>query len=194
MKFSTRWPLLAAGVFLLASFAAAAPQAVQSPPKPSAPNISAAQVNQIMNFLKQTQPGLYRKALMLKKSDPTKFYTLIRAAAPNFRRLEYMRKYDPKLFAYTLEDLNLTHQSYSLAWKLRKNPPSPQDGKLRSQLLHVVTRQFELRQTIRKHIINRLLKRVTVLKKQLSQRSKDKQKIITDRIEQLTGKRLNVNW
>ena len=194
MRFSIRWPLLAAGVFLLASFAAAAPQAVQSPPKPSPPNISVAQVNQIMNCLKQTQPGLYRKAMMLRKSDPKKFYTLIRAAAPNFRRLEYMRKYDPKLFHYTLEDLHLTHQSYWLAWQLRKNPKSPKDGKLRSQLLHVVTQQFELRQTIRKHIIDRLLKRVTVLKKQLSQRSKEKQKIITDRIEQLTGKRLNVNW
>ena len=194
MKFSIRWPMLAAGVFLLASFAAAAPQTVQSPAKPSEPNISSAQVNQIMNFLKQTQPGLYRKALMLQKSDPTKFDTLIRAAAPNFRRLEYMRKYDPKLFTYTLEDLNLTHQSYSLAWQLRKNPRSPQDGKLRTQLLHVVTQQFELRQTIRKHIIKRLLKRVTVLKNQLSQRSKEEHKIITDRIEQLTGKRLNVNW
>ena len=194
MKFSTRWPMLAIGVILLTSFAAAAPQAAGSRPQPAPPNISVAQVNQIMNFLRQTQPGLYRRAMMLQKSDPKKFYTLIRAAAPNFRRLEYMRKYDPKLFHYTLEDLHLTHQSYWLARQLRKNPNSPQEGKVRAQLLHVVTQQFELRQTIRRHIINRLLRRVAVLKKQLSQRSREKKKIITDRIEQLTGKRLNVNW
>lgn len=194
MTFSIRWPLLAAGVLLLASFAAAAPQSANSPRKPAPPNISAAQVNQIMNFLQQTQPGLYRKALMLKKSDPKKFYSLIRAAAPNFRRLEYMRKYDPKLFHYTIEDLHLTHQSYALAWQLRKNPKSPQAGKLRAQLRGVVTRQFDLRQTIRLHIIHRLLRRVSVLKKQLSQRNIEKGKIITDRIAQLTGKRLNVNW
>jgi len=187
-----RWPLLAAGILLVGSFAGASPKPL--PAKPMPPQITVSQVNQIMNFLKQTQPSLYQKAVILRKSDPTKFNSLIRAAAPNFRRLEFMRKYDPKLFHYTLTDLQLTHRSYSLAWQLKK-PLNPSKARqLRTKLRQVVTEQFNLRQKIRQHIINRLLKRVAALKSQLTQRSKNKHTIITDRIEQLTGKRLHVNW
>ncbi len=192
MKLQYRWPLMAAMVLLIGSIVGAAPKA--APGKPSPPNLTVSQVNQIMSFLKQTQPGLYRKAVMLRKSDPQKFNLLIRAAAPNFRRLEYMRKYDPKLFHYTLEDLQLTHKSYSLAWQLRKASDRGKSAHLQKELRQVVTQQFNLRQTIRQHIINRLLKRVTVLKSQLAQRSKDKHSIITERIKQLTGKQLHVNW
>lgn len=192
MKLPFRWPLMAAVILLIGSIVGAAPR--PAPRKPLSPNVTVSQVDQIMSFLKQTQPDLYRKAVILRKSDPKKFNRLIRAAAPNFRRLEYMRKYDPKLFHYTLRDLQLTHESYSLAWKLRKASNSDAATRIQSELRQVVTEQFDLRQSIRQHIINRLLKRITVLKRQLAQRSKDKRTIITDRIKQLTGQQLHVNW
>lgn len=192
MKFHIRWPLLAAGILLMGSLAVAAPKS--APLKPAPPEVSTSEVNQIMNFLRQAQPGLYRKAVMLRKSDLKQFDSLIRSAAPNFRRLEYMRKYDPKLFHYTLTDLQLTRKSYSLAWQLKKHANAGKAAQLQTELRAVVTTQFNLRQTIRRHIINRLLKRVAVLKAQLTRRSKDKRTIIADRIKQLTGKQLHVNW
>ncbi len=192
MKLQLRWPLMATVVLLIGSIVGAAPK--PAPGKPLLPSVTVSQVNQIMSFLKQTQPDLYRKAVILRKSDPKKFNLLIRAAAPNFRRLEFMRKYDPKLFHYTLEDLQLTHKSYKLAWQLRKASNSGRTAHLQTELRQVVTEQFNLRQTIRQHIINRLLKRIGVLKSQLVRRSKDKHTIITERIKQLTGKQLHVNW
>ncbi len=199
MTIMGRWLLVIAGILMAGAAAGAAPQipAKNNLPAKRAPakSVSQTQVQKIMEFLKQTQPNVYRKALILRRSDPKKFHSLICAAAPNFRRLEFMQKYDPKLFTYTLRDLRLTHESYWIAWQLKKKHlDKKQAASLHGQLMVVVTEQFNLRQKIREHIIHHLLQRVAQIKAQLAQRNKARESIISDRIHALIGKQLSVNW
>ena len=188
--------VLAAGLLLVPAcvgFSAATtkPPAKQSPPL----RLSAQQINQIMDFLKTTEPDVYGKAEMLRQSDPQQFDKLIAEAAPNFARLERLRQTDPKLLHLTLLDLADTHESFKLAGELRQPGLPPSAAQLlRARLKQVVTAQFDLRQKIRLHELNQLVKKIDELKAQLKHRETQRQIIINRRVAQLIGKPPSVNW
>ncbi|MGC9258613.1 MAG: hypothetical protein ACP5I8_00850 [Phycisphaerae bacterium] len=164
---------------------------VKTPPVP----LSQQQIAQIMNFLKATEPDVYNKAQTLRRSDPKQFATLIAEAAPNFARLEHLRKTDPHLLTLTLQDLADTHESFKLAGELRQPGLPPSAAQLlRVRLRQVVTAQFDLRQKIRLHELNELLKKINELKAQLKRRETRCQEIINRRVAQLIGKPPSVNW
>ncbi len=157
--------------------------------------LSPQQINQIMDFMNATEPDVYKKAEILRRSDPRQFARLITEAAPNFARLEHLRKTDPKLLHLTLQDLADTHESFKLAGELRQPglPPSAMQL-LRARLQQVVTAQFDLRQQIRLHELNELVKKINELKAQLKHRETRRMEIIQRRMAQLIGKPPSVNW
>ena len=157
--------------------------------------LSAQQINQIMDFLKTTEPDVYGKAEILRRSDPQQFDKLIAEAAPNFARLERLRRTDPTLLHLTLLDLADTHESFKLAGELRQPGLPPSAAQLlRARLQQVVTAQFDLRQKIRLHELNQLVKKINELKAQLKHRETQRQVIINRRVAQLIGKPPSVNW
>ncbi len=163
----------------------------KAPPAP----LSQRQIERIMNFLKATEPDVYNKAQTLRHSDSRQFAILIAQAAPNFVRLEHLRKTDPYLLTLTLQDLADTHESFKLAGELRQPglPPSAAIL-LRNRLRQVVTAQFDLRQKIRLHELNALIKKINELKIQLKRRETQRQEIINHRVAQLIGKPPSVHW
>ena len=166
-----------------------------APAKKAVSPLSAQQINQIMDFLKSTEPDVYKKALILRHSDPAKFNILIAEAAPNFACLERMRKTDPKLLSLTLQDLADTHESFRIAGELRQpRLPPPMAQLLRARLQQVVAAQFDIRQQIRMHELNALVKKINELKTQLKHRETQRQQIIARRVAQLIGKPPSVNW
>ena len=175
--------------------AALKPPVKKAAPRPPAPQLTPAQINQIMDFLHKTQPETYHKAQVLRRTDPKQFVTLINKAAPNFKRLEQLQKSDSKLFDMTLENLADTHQSFQIAGELRQpNLPPAQMKKLQNELVKVVTSQFELHQRIRAHELNLLLRRLNKLKTQFQLRQKQRKEIIQTRVRDLIGKPPSVNW
>lgn len=188
--------LLISGVLFVPasmSFSAATskPPPHGNPPVP----LSARQIGQIMNFLKTTEPDVYDKAEILRRSDPRQFQTLIAEAAPNFARLEQLRRTDPKLLHLTIMDLADTHESFRLAGELRQPGLPPSAAQLlRARLKQVVTAQFDLRQKIRLHELNQLVKKINELKAQLKHRETQRRDIINRRVAQLIGKPPSVNW
>lgn len=174
-------------------FSAAATKA-PIPPRTLA-SLPNGQINQILAFLKSTEPDVFHKAEILRQSDPKQFNKLIAEAAPNFARLERLRQRDPKLLHLTLLDLADTHESFRLAGELRQPglPPSAAEL-LRARLKQVVTAQFDLRQKIRLHELNELVKKINELKAQLKRRQTQQLQIIKKRVAQLIGKPPSVNW
>ncbi len=191
------WVMFSAIIALLSISPAfsSTPAAKTSVHKSPAIPLSDGQINQIMDFLKSTEPDVYHKAVILRRSDPVQFDKVITEAAPNFARLERMRKTDPKLLNLTLQDLADTHESFKLAGELRQPGLPPSAAQLlRVRLRQVVTAQFDLRQQIRLHELNELMKRINELKAQLKHRETQRQKIIDRRVAQLIGKPPSVNW
>jgi len=167
------------------------PTTVTQPTKP----LTAAQIDQIMSFLKAVQPDTYHKAMELKRSDPNKFPALINKAAPSFIQLEELQQSDPVLFKLTLQDLVYTHRSFQLANQLRQPGLNPQDQQnLREELTHVITEQFDLRQQIRQHELDQLTKKINDLKAQLDAREKERQTIIQNRVNDLIGNPPSADW
>ncbi|HTV48244.1 MAG TPA: hypothetical protein VMG59_07355 [Phycisphaerae bacterium] len=162
--------------------------------QPTAP-LTAAQIDQIMSFLKASQPETYHKAMELKRSDPNKFTALINKAAPSFIQLEELQRSDPVLFKLTLQDLAYTHRSFQLANELRQPGLAPEDQQnLKQQLIRVVTEQFDLRQQIRQHELDQLTTKINDLKVQLDQREKQRESIIQQRVDDLIGNPPSADW
>ncbi len=184
------WALLIPTAVL---FSATAPKPPVPPPTPL--SLPKGQITKILVFLKSTEPDVFHKAEILRQSDPKQFDKLIAEAAPNFARLERLRQRDPKLLRLTLLDLADTHESFRLAGELRQPglPPSAAEL-LRARLKQVVTAQFDLRQKIRLHELNELVKKINELKAQLKHRETQQLQIINQRVAQLIGKPPSVNW
>ena len=157
--------------------------------------LTAPQIQKILQFLETTDPSVYHEALTLRRSNPAKFVRLISAAAPNFRRLESLQKSDPKLFSLTIQDLSLTHQSFNLADRLRQpGLTRQQNQRLRTRLLNIVSEQFGVRQQIRKLELDQLMQKINALKAQYARRQKNQAEIIAKRVADLVGKPPSVNW
>ena len=188
--------LLAAGLFFAPTSVIFSASTSEAPAHQNPPlRLSVQQINQIMDFLKTTEPDVYGKAEILRRSDPQQFDKLIAEAAPNFARLERLRRTDPKLLHLTLLDLADTHESFKLAGELRQPGLPPSAAQLlRVRLQQVVTGQFDLRQKIRLHELNQLVKKINELKAQLKHRETQRQVIINRRVAQLIGKPPSVNW
>ncbi|MHB1768105.1 MAG: hypothetical protein ACYCUV_09680 [Phycisphaerae bacterium] len=188
--------LLAAGLFFVPTSVIFSASPSKAPAHQNPPlRLSVQQINQIMDFLKTTEPDVYGKAEILRRSDPQQFDKLIAEAAPNFARLERLRRTDPKLLHLTLLDLADTHESFKLAGELRQPGLPPSAAQLlRVRLQQVVTGQFDLRQKIRLHELNQLVKKINELKAQLKHRETQRQVIINRRVAQLIGKPPSVNW
>ncbi len=153
------------------------------------------QIERIMQFLQRTQPDVYQKATALRHSHPHKFVKLISEAAPNFRWLEHLQKHDPKLFNLTLQDIADTHKSFRIAGELRQpGLPAAESEKLRVRLVRVVTDQFDVRQKIRTHELNRLLRRIDTLRADLKDRQQKRMQIIDKRVRSLIGRPPSLNW
>ncbi len=153
------------------------------------------QIARIMEFLQRTQPDVYQKATALRHSHPRKFVKLISEAAPNFRWLEHLQKHDPKLFNLTLQDIADTHKSFQIAGELRQpGLPRAESEKLRARLVRVVTDQFDVRQKIRTHELNRLLRRINTLRVDLKDRQQKRMGIIARRVRSLIGRPPSLNW
>ncbi|NNM84700.1 MAG: hypothetical protein HKL96_02945 [Phycisphaerales bacterium] len=183
---------------LLATFAGAVARGVtpQHPPTPPpTPAVSQRQIEKIMSFLQTTEPEVYAKAVVLRRSAPKKFVKLISEAAPNFRRLERLHKQDPQLFSLTISDIKLTHHSFTIAGELRQpNLPTEQAENLRQDLKQVVSQQFDIRQKIRKLELDQLTKRLEALKAQFTLREKERTVIIETRVNDLIGKPPSIHW
>lgn len=187
------------GLLTLPAFLPAKMQPVHRPVAATPPKpvicLNADQIARIMQFLQRTQPDVYQKAMALRHSHPRKFVKLISEAAPNFRWLEHLQKHDPKLFNLTLQDIADTHKSFQIAGELRQpGQPKAESEKLRARLVRVVTDQFDVRQKIRTHELNRLLRRINTLRADLKDRQQKRMQIIDRRVSSLIGRPPSLNW
>jgi septum formation topological specificity factor MinE len=99
---------------------------------------------------------------------------------------ERLRQDDPEMHALFVEDEKLDRQTLELASRLRRAAADSRD-KLREELADVVTRHFETRQKRRELQLKRMEEEIERLRAAIAERNKAREKIVADRIEELTG-------
>lgn len=147
------------------------------------------EIARVMDFLKTTQPDLYEQALTFQEKDPARFNKVIGDASGTVRRLEELKRRNPKLFDLEIKNNTLSYRSMRLARELNRADISPETKeKTRGELRKVLLEQFGVMQQIRQLQIDEAAQRLKDLEKELKDRETKKDALIEDRIKQLISR------
>ena len=190
---------LAGGAVLSAAMMlAASPGGGPEGPEPAARSAEQKKqddINRVMDFFRITQPDVYNQAKVLHGTDPARFDRLIMGALPTVNRLETIRRRSEKLFALSMQDLQLGYQSLRIAQRLKRTDLSGADrANLTEQLRAVVAAEFAVQQQIRQWEIDDLQEKVLDLDSQVKDRDMDEEAIIQKRMEDLVERNPRLEW
>jgi hypothetical protein len=107
--------------------------------------------------------------------------------------MERLRQDDPEMYALLLSDQQLEEQTLDAADELRR-APSEQREKLRMQLSDLVNKHFDVRQQRRELQLKRMEAELGRLRGAIKERNDTRDKIIEERMTELTGSAKNLGF
>ena len=157
---------------------------------------SPSQIEESMQLLRDIDPDLFTKIGELRTKNPERVAAVLFQHLPRLAPLVVLKKSDPALFKLKIKDMKLDRETHEAVKALRsikdKDETKIKDAK--AKILEMVTHQFYVRQEIREHELASLEKKVGELRDQIEARKDAREKLIEDRVKQLTGKEETAEW
>ncbi len=155
----------------------------------------------VLAFAGQYEPEVFRWLHVLKDKDPKRYTDLIHEFTPEVRKLTELQKRNPKMFELTIEDRRLYFRTIQFAREAAPAATGPAEEMRRQKLESLVRQQFEVRQKLRELELEDLSNRVQALQKQvdrmksdLTQREKNKDTLIDQRVDDLNNHNAKMEW
>jgi hypothetical protein len=146
------------------------------------------ELNDALEILRDYRPELFERFEGWASRNPEEARRLLSRSVPMLSRLIRQRREDPESYKLTIQDMRLYRASTEIRQELRTfdhQEYAQRARELTSRLRDVLTRHFDVRQQIREREIAKLQERVEALRKQVDERTRQREKIIEDRLNQL---------
>ncbi|MBI1369182.1 MAG: hypothetical protein GC162_11085 [Planctomycetes bacterium] len=154
-------------------------------PPADPPHLTDEQIDQIMDIIRLHRPTLADELAALRQRDPKAFRATIATYAPRLRYLVLKRRVDPQGFDLQTREQQLQTQAGDLAKQVNKDGGKTKD--LKKSLRSVIEQQFDARQQMLGHELNRLESRITQLSKDLADQRTREDKFVDERMQNLLG-------
>jgi uncharacterized protein YicC (UPF0701 family) len=108
--------------------------------------------------------------------------------------LKALAKVDSEAYKDSLRAIQLEDESMKLSKQYRKASDDQEKGQITKKLKTVLSELFDLREKERSRRIKQLEQELARLKESLNNRKKNKDTIVQQRIDEITGKKENLEW
>ncbi|MAE65292.1 MAG: hypothetical protein CMJ18_13555 [Phycisphaeraceae bacterium] len=151
--------------------------------------LSETEISERLEILRMIHPEWAERAERVQRSHPQRLQQMMRRRMPRIERLIELRKNDSDAFDLEVGNIRLERESRELGEKLRRAGDDPGADAIRKALRDAVTRHFEIRQKLKERRLAHLEKEIAALREGLEQRRKDRDRMIEQRLQNLTGKK-----
>ncbi len=155
------------------------------------------EVREAIEVLREIDPEKAEKLAQHVHEDPHRVGQALHEHFPNLGRFLAMRRHDPQMFELRIDDLRLNHQAHEIARRVHEAEASQDDMLAAAEgvrLEQIVVEHFEVRQQIRERELMKLQQRIEQMRDQLEQRAADRDALITERLDELTGEDAGNSW
>ena len=157
-------------------------------------NIGPREEKIVFKFLKETEPDRIVELKKLRAKEPFEYKDAISHIYFEMKKMEELKRKDPKLFEQFMVRRKLEHQSHKLAEKIRHLRSKEKRAHLEEELKAVLTKLFPLRCLELEREINHLSRELKKAKMLLEKKKKFKDKVIERRFRELTGAEDALAW
>jgi hypothetical protein len=149
--------------------------------------VTATEERQIVEFVKTYMSQHYDRLIDLRDTHPRRYRITLRFLRPRVQKLQAMPEATRKAH---LREVKLKVQIYKTTRAYQSADSEGQKLQFRRQLHDLLAEQFDIEQKLQAHRLEQLEEQLQRLKDELKHRSEHREKIITDRLEDiLSGER-----
>lgn len=140
---------------------------------------------QVLKFLKSKKPGLHRQLLRLKEQTPRRYYWLILEQSRWLKRYETMPAEVRQAMLTQYDQRLRILQLRKAAVQARRQKDQQELEKIEQQLEVSVAEHFDAAQTIRKHTLQVLRKRIESIEEEIKSRDRRRKELIEEEINSI---------
>lgn len=175
--------------------AAEQPEAVIAPtPPPPEERITPEKEREALDFLSVVAPFRLGDTKRLKSVQPQEYYRHISEVLSVKRRLDFVKRNDPEQYQLVLQETKMDQQSHNLAEQYRQTKNSEELNRLRAELRTLLGQLFDVRERNKQMEIQNLEKELNRLRNTMTERRKNKNQIVTLRLEELLEEQTSLKW
>lgn len=210
MKMKTKIRQLTMGFVVAAMLAIGAGMAVSAPPPPGGetagrgiqgppPNVtqlrySEEEIKAALEFVKNNDPTFYEELLNIQKNLPGEFNIIIGETVERNRDLERLKKESPEEYNDVMLILDYEKRERDLSRQYREAASAEEKSRIETELTGVLKELFDLNLKQRQRELQRLEKELKNIKDEIEKRKTNKDKIIKNRFDEVTGKNDYLRW
>lgn len=159
-------------------------------PADQRPSITQQRLDEVLEILDELDPQLAAEIRRGHQVAPERTMEALRPHLPTVRRMMTIKARDPEGYRFRVEDYRYARETGNLAQQLMQAERDEQPAlarRLRRELESKVAGHFELRQQWREHEVRLVEQRIEQMRRAIENRRQQRQQIIRDKVEELTG-------
>ncbi len=151
-------------------------------------------IARIYQFLSQIDPSGPDQLREIQMKDRNRYEHKLQKLYREMLFMDRLKHEQPERYAESVQLRKLSRQSAHLAELFRNNTDESEKNKIKQELTLVLDQLFDLREKEKQEEIKRIKTHLKQLQNQIAERKKNKQLIIQNRLDQLTGKGNLYEW
>jgi hypothetical protein len=165
------------------------------PTTPEIPmELSNEELAKLMKFYQQIDPDIKIKMNRLQESEPIRYQMEIERL---YREQEYLARLEkevPERYKAAIEMRRLSAGTEKMAELYKKTAQESERSKIETDLRNTLSQLFDLKEKEKKLEIERIRDRLEKLEQEMNERHKNREIIIKNRLNELTGKGSVYEW
>ncbi len=158
------------------------------------PVLNDRQKSEVISFIQKYMPSNYETMREIKEADPGRYNQMLLENYRIMTEIKELAKIDTEAHKDSLKAVKLEDESIKLSKQYRKATGEDEKGQITKKLKTILNELFDLREKERTRRIKQLEQELTRLKESLNKRKKNKDTIVQQRLDELTGKKENLQW
>jgi len=161
------------------------------------PPMNEEETREAIEILRKIDPDKAEQLEQHLGENPQRVARALHESFPKLRRFLMMKRHDPQGFELWVEDLRLNREAMESAERLRRAWAQGNELEAAAEevtLRQIVSDHFDIRQQIREHQLAKLEQRIHELNEQLDERASNRDELIDDHLDGLTGQAVGDRW
>ncbi len=149
---------------------------------------------EVIAFNKQYLPTKFEQIMEIKEGNPQEYKKILSESYPVMLHLKKLQNKDKSLFDLIIQKEELDAQSMKLAREYNEAEDEDTKSLIENELGEILGKLFDVRQKEEKAKADKMEEELKKIRETLAEKDKNRDIIIQNRLDELTGKNKYLQW
>ena len=164
------------------------------PPEVMQLRYSEEEIQDVLDFIETNDPTTYQELMNIKEKMPGEFNIIIGEAVEHKRELDRLKRESPEEYDDVMKIMDYESRERDLSRQYREAPDANDKSRIEAELKGVIKELFDLKLKQRQRELQRLEQELKNIKDEIEKRRINKEQIIQNRFDEITGKNDSLRW